>query len=119
MRPLYTFTVKPSLPPELESFRTIAGNLLWSWDHELLALIRRLDPDLWEDTVHNPVAMLGRIRQERFAEVIADDSFVSEFRQGVQRLDDYLKRSTWFGKQYKTACAGPLVAYFSMEFGIT
>ncbi len=119
MRPLYTFTVKPTLPPELESFRKIAGNLLWSWDHEMLALIRRLDPDLWEDTLHNPVAMLGRIKQERFAELVADDSFVSEFRQGVQRLDDYMNRATWFARQYELPCAGPSVAYFSMEFGIT
>ena len=59
MRPLYTFTVRPSLPFELEPLRRLASNLMWSWDHELIVLFSRMDPDLWVETLHNSVMMLG------------------------------------------------------------
>jgi starch phosphorylase len=119
MRPLYTFTVRPSLAPELQPLRELAGNLMWCWDHELISLFSRMDPDLWEETLHNPVMMLGRMKQERLAELAADDSFVSQLRRARQRLTDYMDRTAWYAKQYKSPCHDPLVAYFSMEFGIT
>jgi starch phosphorylase len=119
MRPLYTFTVRPSLPTELEPLRKLAGNLMWSWDHELIALFSRMDSDLWEDTLHNPVMMLGRMTQERLVELAADDSFVSQLRRAEQRLSDYMNRTAWYTRQYHKSCNDPLVAYFSMEFGLT
>jgi len=118
MRPLRVFTVKPSLPPALLTLYDLGKNLMWSWDHELLALFRRLDTDLWEETWHNPIAMLGLIKQERFAELAADDSFVSQLKRMKQRFDDYLSRTTWYDRHYED-CWDPLVAYFSAEFGIT
>ena len=54
MRPLYTFTVRPTLPPDLEPLRKLANNLMWSWDHELIALFSRMDPDLWVETLAQP-----------------------------------------------------------------
>ena len=39
----------------------------WAWDHETIALFRRLDRDLWETTGHNPVWMLGLMSQEESA----------------------------------------------------
>jgi starch phosphorylase len=119
MRPLYTFTVRPSLPPELQPLRKLTSNLMWSWDHELISLFSRIDPDLWEETLHNPVMMLGRVKQERLLELAADDSFTSQLRRAQQRLDDYMNRTSWYSKQYQRPCNDPLVAYFSMEFGIT
>ena len=119
MRPLYTFTVRPSLPPELQPLRKLASNLMWCWDHELIALFSRIDPDLWIETLHNPVMMLGRVKQERLLELAADDSFTSQLRRAQQRLDDYLSRTSWYSKHYPQNCNDPLVAYFSMEFGIT
>jgi starch phosphorylase len=119
MRPLYTFTVKPTLPPTLEPLRRLASNLLWSWDHEIIALFRWLDEDLWAETKHNPTMMLGRIRQERFEELAADDSFVNQLERSVQRLESYMNRKTWYERQYQDPSDNPLIAYFSMEFGLT
>ena len=39
-RPLRTYSVAPSLPPELECLNEIAQNLLWTWDHEMLERLR-------------------------------------------------------------------------------
>ena len=47
MKPAYTFTVIPRLPAALERLRELAYNLRWAWNHDTLALFRRLDTDLW------------------------------------------------------------------------
>jgi starch phosphorylase len=119
MRPLYTFTVKPTLPPQLERLRELAANLRWSWDHELIALFRRLDEDLWEATGHNPVMMLGLISQQRYEELASDDSFLSQLRRVAQRFDEYMNGPMWYDKLCENGYVDPLIAYFSLEFGIT
>lgn len=119
MRPLYTFTVKPSLPSGLEKLRDLAMNLLWCWDHESIALFNYLDPDLWEETRHNPVLMLGRLKQERYEELAADDSFMSQLERATQRVDRYMTRTAWFAREHVDNCGQPGVAYFSLEYGIT
>ncbi|MEW6578017.1 MAG: DUF3417 domain-containing protein, partial [Chloroflexota bacterium] len=64
VKPVAKVDVRPSLPPSLERLRDLAYNLRWSWDHETIALFRRLDRDLWTETGSNPVWMLGRISQD-------------------------------------------------------
>ena len=68
MRPIRSFHVRPALPERLGALVELAYNLRWSWDHETISLFSRLDGDLWEASGHNPVLMLGSIRQERLAE---------------------------------------------------
>jgi len=81
MKPVHTFNVVPSLPGALEKLRDLAYNLRWSWNHETIALFRRLDSDLWEKTFHNPVLMLGMIDQARLeAAAIDGASRLSRFR---------------------------------------
>lgn len=119
MRPLYTFTVQPSLPPELKRLQELAGNLHWSWDPDLITLFRRLDEDLWESTSHNPVAMLGKISQQRYEELAADDSFLSQLRRAGQRFDDYMTSRKWYDRRVEHTHPDPLIAYFSFEFALT
>ena len=61
MKPIQSFTVKPILPKKLEELRELAYNLWWTWNADARDLFRRLDMDLWEETRHNPVALLNRI----------------------------------------------------------
>jgi len=119
MRPLHTFTVKPSLPPELKRLHELAHNLLWCWDHESIAFFSRLDPDLWEETNHNPVLMLGQIKQARLQELVADDSFMSQLEHAEARFDRYMSRKAWFEREHSAYCGQSAVAYFSLEFGLT
>ncbi len=119
MKPIHAFTVIPKLPSSLERLRELAYNLCWSWDHDTLALFRRLDNDLWETSGHNPVRMLGAIDQKRLEEAAADDSFLAHLERVCGAFDDYMEaKSTWFRKAHADA-GNPLVAYFSAEFGIT
>lgn len=135
MRPSHTFRVIPSLPAKLERLRDLAFNLWWTWNHEAIDLFRRLDRDLWETSGHNPILMLGTIRQERLEQAAEEDGFMSHLDRVWRDFDRYLKlKTTWYDKarsSYEEPSAptasshdrpqhsGELVAYFSLEFGLT
>ncbi|MGE5619681.1 MAG: alpha-glucan family phosphorylase [Sphingomonadaceae bacterium] len=119
MRPIRTFTVIPSLPPRLERLRELAYNLRWSWDYETLELFRRLDLNVWEASGHNPVRMLGMLRQETLQEAANDDSFLSHLGRVADLFDEYMNsKKTWF-RRNQGGAEEFSVAYFSMEFGIS
>lgn len=119
MKPLRTFKVTPYLPTPLESLRLLAYNLHFSWNVETRSLFRRMDPDLWDACAHNPVALLGRIRQERLDELAEDPGFLAQLERAIQQLQSYLQEDTWYRK-YRSAQAveGECYAYFSAEFGL-
>jgi starch phosphorylase len=119
MHPVKTFHVRPALPERLKALEELAYNLRWSWDHETINLFRRLDRSLWEMSGHNPVLMLGSIAQERLHELAQDDAFLASLDAIAAGLRDYVvSPRTWYQKQYGRP-PGPLVAYFSLEFGLT
>lgn len=114
-----TFSVRATLPPALEPLRQVATDLHWAWNHDSIALLRRLDADLWEEAGHNPVLMLGSIDQERLDEASLDPVFLAHMERVVQTLDGYVQqRTTWFRRHHGDG-DGLQVAYFSLEFGLT
>jgi starch phosphorylase len=134
MRPSQTFRVIPSLPSRLEPLRALAHNLWWTWNHEAIELFRRLDRDLWESTGHNPVLILGTIRQERLEQVAEDDGFLAHMGRVHREFSRYMSsQRTWYHKALgaseatpvakpddsPAADATPRIAYFSAEFGLT
>ncbi len=118
MRASYTFNVTPSLPPRLERLRELAYNLRWSWDHETIALFRRLDRQLWEDAGHNPVLLLGKIEQGKLEEAARDEAFLAHLDRVCCSLDQYMMDGGWYARAHDDA-DGLKVAYFSAEFGLT
>ncbi|MBN1567019.1 MAG: alpha-glucan family phosphorylase [Acidobacteria bacterium] len=119
MKPAHTLTIIPRLPPSLERLRELAYNLRWSWNHDAIALFRRLDSDLWEKSGHNPVRMLGIIDQKRLEDAAANESFVAHLDRVYSDFENYMKStSSWFSKTHGDV-QDPLVAYFSAEFGLT
>jgi len=132
MRPLRTFTVKPSVPKELEALTELAYNFWWSWHGEARDIFRRLDSDTWEESYHNPVAMLGRIDQGRLMEMAADEGFLAHLHRVHADMRDYIDRPGWWAKTYGDDRHGSRqrrdtssrnsqiqVAYFCAEFGIS
>src|SRR5918995_4629118 len=116
MKALRSFTVRPSLPPELSALEELAFNLRWSWDDQTRDLFRWVDPHLWDASVHDPVRLLGLVERERL-EALAHDAgfkrFLGEVRDELQRN---LDGDRWF--QSRGDSPLDLVAYFSPEFGI-
>jgi starch phosphorylase len=119
MRPVKSFQVRPALPERLQALEEVAYNLRWSWDHETIALFRRLDRDLWEQTGHNPILMLGSIAQTRLDELAQDKAFLAHLDRVSRDLGEYMSgNDTWYAKHHGRP-EHPLAAYFSMEFGLT
>ena len=118
MRPLRTFTVEPSLPEQLQPLAKIAHNLWWAWHGDIQDLFRRLDPLGWEQTNHNPVALLGSVDQHRLAEAAQDEGFLAHLHRVEAELDEYLTKPGWWARTYG-GDRRPQVAYFCAEYGIT
>ncbi len=116
MQPTRVFAVVPSVPAELAPLTELAFNLRWSWDNSTIDLFRRLDSDLWEQTDHNPIAMLGQLSQEVLDAVASDESFLAHLDHVYRRHSKYMERN--HGSNGSSA-DGPCVAYFSAEFGLT
>jgi starch phosphorylase len=113
------FTVSPSLPERLRPLQQLAYNLWWSWNFRAAELFRQIDGDLWEETNHNPVLMLGTIQQERLQATAEDEAFVAYLERVCQEFDEYMEpRTTWFDSAQYPFPEGMTVAYFSAEFGL-
>src|SRR5215468_5312791 len=114
IKPVTRVTVVPNLPPSLERLRELAHNLRWSWDHETIALFRRLDRDLWEKSGHNPVWMLGLLSQEQLDTAASDEAFMAHLDRVCQAFDRYMDPSmpTWYSKTHVSEEETPCLAYF-------
>ena len=120
VQPVAQVKVAPKLPEQLGRLHELTYNLLWSWDHDAITLFRRLDPDLWEKTQHNPEWMLGLMSQERLNALVADSSYMAHYARVCRAYDEYMQASdTWYANQYGDREKHPVIAYFSMEFGLT
>ena len=114
---LHRFTVVPSLHEELAALQRIAYNLWWCWEPEAISLFKRIDLELWRETRHNPVEMLGILQQATLDGLRADEGFMSHMAQVDEKLREYLSSMTWYERTSKGK-KGMRVAYFSMEFGL-
>ncbi len=115
---LSTYNVIPSIPVNLEKLREVAYNLHWTWNQDSRELFRRLHMELWEDTNHNPVMMLGKISQERLNELSHDDGFIAHLDRVYNKLQNYLSEKTWYQKNHEFPENFNII-YFSAEFGLT
>src|SRR5215510_8171586 len=102
IKPVARINVVPNLPEPLRRLQEIAYNMRWAWDHETITLFRRLDRDLWEQTGHNPVWMLGQMSQERLLAVCDDPAFMSHLHRVCDSFDEYMNdTNTWYETHYK------------------
>lgn len=132
-----SFRVTPDLPPPLAPLLEIAHNLWWTWHPEAVELFKRLDRDLWNETHHNPVRLLGALRQEVLDRTAADQSYLHALNTVYARFRQHMEQAGWFQHQYPNLTGAPAageatyrgsgegatgalrIAYFSAEFGLT
>ncbi|MCX8117546.1 MAG: alpha-glucan family phosphorylase [Desulfobacterota bacterium] len=118
MRDITLFTVVPRMPERLRPLEEMARNLWFAWNLEAIDLFRSIDSNLWEESGHNPVALLGKLEKERIEELVADEGFLLEMDRIYQEFRHYcLER-----KPYQFGLETPAdftVAYFSAEYGLT
>ena len=102
--------VKGNVPAELRKLEELAHNMWWVWNYEARDLFRDLDPDLYREVKHNPIALLERLSFSRKEEIVKDKKL-------MKRIDDVY---TLFRKymDVEPDHKRPSVAYFCMEYGI-
>ncbi|MEV0200283.1 alpha-glucan family phosphorylase [Nonomuraea sp. NPDC050691] len=115
MRAIRRFTVRTVLPRELAALGELVHNLRWSWHPETTDLFAEVDPRLWEQVGHDPVALLGAVDPARLSELAADRRFLRRLADAADDLREYMTAPRWYQTLPDAARA---IAYFSPEYGI-
>ena len=102
--------VQSDVPERMRCLKELSCNLWWAWNYEAENLFKRMDPTLWESCRHNPRMLIEKIDYKRLVVLSEDEDFIAEMDRIYGSFRNYMDRPDDAGK--------PLVAYFSMEFGI-
>lgn len=120
MRAIKQFRIKPVLPEALRPLGDLAANLRWSWHDRTREMFRAIDPILWDEVDHDPVALLSRVDRERLATLADDQKFVRNLTMLAEDLQHYMDSPRWFQRHTDELVHTPAgIAYFSAEFGVS
>jgi len=109
------FTVRTVLPDSLAAVAALAANLRWSWHEPTKQLFARIDPRLWDELDHDPIALLGAVDPARLEQLAHDEAFIADAESLRADLTAYLEQPRWY---QGLSDAPERLAYFSPEFGI-
>ncbi len=101
-----------------DRLRALAMNLWWMWHPEVINLMRDLNPHLWRQVDHNPIAFLNQITPEEIEERAAELVLHSRINYAFRRLREYVEGSKTWGAMHCGNLHKRPVVYFSAEFGL-
>lgn len=104
------FFVRTSIPQELEPLKELSMNLWWCWNKQAEELFRDIDPETWEASDSNPVALLNRLSYEKLHQLKDDPGFMNRLANIYAEFKSYMQAAE---NQEED-----MVGYFSMEFGL-
>jgi starch phosphorylase len=111
-------TMEQFVAPAHQRLEALAQNLWWSWDPDTVSLFRELDPTLWRELAHNPIALLRQMPIDRLEERASALLLHSRINHSYRRMQEHLTSTkTWGARNAGVLWARP-VAYFSAEFGL-
>ncbi|MBF0481764.1 MAG: alpha-glucan family phosphorylase [Desulfovibrionaceae bacterium] len=119
MQPLRVYSVVPKLPAKLKPLWDLAYNFWFAWNDDIRDLFAQADQALWRECQGNPVGFLNRLPQKTLTELAADDFFVERVNALRASLTSYLSRKTATIPFPAAETKEPVVAYFSLEYGIS
>jgi starch phosphorylase len=111
-------TMGQFVAPAHHRLRALAQNLWWSWDDETTSLFREIDPLLWREVDHNPVALLQQIPIATLEERASQLVLHSRINYAYRRMQEYLASARTWGARHAGVLWARPVAYFSAEFGL-
>jgi len=107
-----------NLPKRIHRLGDLVYNLWWVWNKDSHRLFARIDKDLWEQTYHNPVSFLRKVKRSQLNAVSQDNHFLNFYDRIIQSFDEYISSDdTWFLRNHPDKKNKPM-AYFSTEFGL-
>ena len=75
-----------------QRLRVLAQNLWWTWHPEVIRLFTDLDPHLWREVDHNPIAFLNRMSPEQIERRASELVLHSRINHAFRRLNEYLEK---------------------------
>jgi glycogen phosphorylase len=104
--------------PSHQRLCSLAKNLWWSWDDDAVSLFRELDPVLWREFDHNPIALLEQMPIDKLEERASQLVLHSRINYAYRRMQEYLQSQKTWGSRHAGVLSARPVAYFSAEFGL-
>ncbi len=101
-----------------DRLRSLAMNLWWTWHPEVISLFTDLDPHLWRQVDHNPIAFLNQITPEQVEERASELVLHSRINYAFRRLHEYITKDRTWGVMHCGNLNNRPVVYFSAEFGL-
>ncbi len=97
----------------------LAYNLWWAWNPRAQQIFEELSPLVWEETKHNPVAVLSQVSDAELRAYLNDREFLEMVLPVLDDFDAYMsgpkKPGTSGGK---AELHRGTIAYFCAEFGL-
>ena len=98
------------LPEKLSRLEKLSKNLWWCWNESAKDLFKSIDPDVWHQSGHNPLAVLDTVSIKRFQQLSEDQDFLTRMKGVLDEFDTYMAA--------KASRKDPSIAYFCMEYGL-
>ena len=98
------------LPESLKDLEILSKNLWWCWNESAKNLFASVDPQAWEASGMNPIAMLDKVSLKRYQQLEKDAAFLAELKNVMNEFNSYMA--------LKAERTTPSVAYFCMEYGL-
>ena len=102
--------VESSVPEQLEFLKDLSKNLWWSWNPDAVKLWELVDASLWYECENNPIELLEKVNFKRLMVLSKNQRFMDHMHSVREQFLAYMDDSNEGIK--------PLVAYFSMEYGL-
>ncbi len=111
--------VKINVPDNLKNLLEIANNLWWSFNDDAKNLFKMINPEIWEESNHNPFEVLSALSLQDMEKLAEDQIFMLLLEDVWDKYQNYLKMPKWFGINYRNEIKENFtVAYFSAEYGL-
>jgi glycogen phosphorylase len=101
-----------------EKLTQLANNLWWSWQPEVTAIFREIDPALWSEVSHNPILLLRAYPPEKLESRARDEVLHSRINWAYRRWQEYMVSTETWGDTHAGVLGHRPAAYFSAEFGL-
>ena len=101
-----------------EKLCELAGNLWWSWQPDVTAIFRDIDPQLWRSTSHNPILLLREYPPEKLELRAREEVLHSRINAAYREWQEYMESKETWGRTHAGVLGFRPAAYFSAEFGL-
>ncbi|MBN1141852.1 MAG: alpha-glucan family phosphorylase, partial [Deltaproteobacteria bacterium] len=106
------------IPSRIKGLETLSGNLWWSWHPEARMLFKNIDRQLWKESRHNPVKMLGDVSADLLEKAAASPNYLRHYDLVMSKFRHYTEERRCLFMSGSPHPHVKAIAYFSAEYGL-